>query len=145
MKRKITLVLLVIVLINSITYSAKPAQDKMKWWKDAKFGMFIHWGLYSIPAGEWKGTKTKIGETTEWIQTYMKIPVADYKALAAQFNPTQFNADEFVRIAKDAGMKYMVLTSKHHEGFAMFKSSDPFNVVDATPYKRDIVKALSEA
>ncbi len=145
MKRRISLVLLVIVLINSITYSATPAQDKMKWWKDAKFGMFIHWGLYSIPAGEWKGTKTKIGETTEWIQTYMKIPVADYKALAAQFNPTQFNADEFVRIAKDAGMKYMVLTSKHHEGFAMFKSSDPFNVVDATPYKRDIVKALSEA
>ena len=145
MKRKITLVLLVIVLFNSITYSATPAQDKMKWWKDAKFGMFIHWGLYSIPAGEWKGTKTKIGETTEWIQTYMKIPVADYKALAAQFNPTQFNADEFVRIAKDAGMKYMVLTSKHHEGFAMFKSSDPFNVVDATPYKRNIVKALSEA
>jgi len=145
MKRKITLVLFVIVLINSITYSATPAQDKMKWWKDAKFGMFIHWGLYSIPAGEWKGTKTKIGETTEWIQTYMKIPVDDYKALAAQFNPTQFNADEFVRIAKDAGMKYMVLTSKHHEGFAMFKSSDPFNVVDATPYKRDIVKALSEA
>ena len=117
----------------------------MDWWKDARFGMFIHWGLYSIPAGEWDNRKTKIGETTEWIQCYMKIPVADYKALAARFNPAQFNADEFVRLAKDAGMKYIVQTSKHHEGFAMFKSSDPFNVVDATPYKKDIVKAMAEA
>ena len=125
--------------------SAEPIRDKMGWWKEAKFGMFIHWGLYSIPAGEWNGRKTKIGETTEWIQSYMKIPVSDYKSLAAKFNPTQFNADDFVRIAKDAGMKYMVLTSKHHEGFALFKSSDPFNVVDATPYKKDIVKGLSEA
>ena len=124
--------------------TAKPA-DKMEWWKNAKFGMFIHWGLYSIPAGEWKGKKTKIGETTEWIESYMKIPVADYKSLAERFNPTLFNADDFVRIAREAGMKYIVLTSKHHEGFAMFKSSDPFNVVDATPYKKDIVLAISEA
>ena len=117
----------------------------MAWWKEARFGMFIHWGLYSIPAGEWNNRKTKIGETTEWIQCYMKIPVADYKALASGFNPTQFNADDFVRLAKKAGMKYIVQTAKHHEGFAMFKSSDPFNVVDQTPYNKDIVKAMAEA
>ena len=144
--RYLTRLLLVFVSLFLLTgcRNEKPA-DKMAWWKEAKFGMFIHWGLYSIPAGEWNGTKTKIGETTEWIQCYMKLPVADYKQLATKFNPTLFDADEFVRIAKDAGMKYIVLTSKHHEGFAMFKSSDPFNVVDATPYKKDIVKALAEA
>ena len=144
--KRITIQLLLIIFIFQffVCNAAKPA-DKMTWWKDAKFGMFIHWGLYSIPAGEWNERKTKIGETTEWIESYMKIPVSDYKSLASKFNPTRFNADDFVRIAKDAGMKYIVLTSKHHEGFAMFKSSDPFNVVDATPYKKDIVKALSEA
>lgn len=137
------LIFLVILMIGGCR-KEQPA-DKMDWWKEARFGMFIHWGLYSIPAGEWNGTKTKIGETTEWIQSYMKLPVADYKQLAARFNPALFDADEFVRTAKDAGMKYIVLTSKHHEGFAMFKSSDPFNVVDATPYKKDIVKALADA
>ena len=144
--KRITEPFLILIFIFQLFVSnaAQPA-DKMGWWKEAKFGMFIHWGLYSIPAGEWNGKQTKIGETTEWIESYMKIPVADYKSLAAKFNPIQFNADDFVRIAKDAGMKYIVLTSKHHEGFAMFKSSDPFNVVDATPYKKDIVKALSEA
>lgn len=135
---------LLIFLQFNLCHGEKPA-DKMDWWKEARFGMFIHWGLYSIPAGEWENRKTKIGETTEWIQCYLKIPVADYKSLAAKFNPTLFNADNFVSLAKEAGMKYIVLTSKHHEGFAMFQSSDPFNVVDATPYKKDIVKALAEA
>jgi alpha-L-fucosidase len=75
----------------------------------------------------------------------MKIHLADYKLLAAKFNPTRFKAEEFVLLAKEAGIKYIVLTSKHHEGFAMFKSSDPFNVVDATPYKKDIEKAMADA
>jgi len=145
MKKLNRLLLVFIFLLQLSGCKTEKPTDKMEWWKDAKFGMFIHWGLYSIPAGEWKNKQTKIGETTEWIQSYMKIPVADYKALAAQFNPTQFNADDFVLLAKEAGMKYIVLTSKHHEGFAMFKSSDPFNVVDATPYKKDIVKALADA
>ena len=144
--KRLNILLLTLSLILQCLWCnvAKPA-DKMAWWKEARFGMFIHWGLYSVPAGEWNNRQTKIGETTEWIQCYMKIPVADYKVLAAKFNPTQFNADKFVSIAKEAGMKYMVLTSKHHEGFAMFKSADPFNVVDATPYKKDIVKALADA
>lgn len=137
------LIFLVILMVGGCR--KEQPSDKMDWWKEARFGMFIHWGLYSIPAGEWNGTRTKIGETVEWIQSYMKLPVADYRKLAEGFNPTLFDADEFVRTAKDAGMKYIVLTSKHHEGFAMFKSSDPFNVVDATPYKKDIVGALAEA
>ena len=139
------LVILLFFQIPGCGCAAPKSSDKMDWWKEARFGMFIHWGLYSIPAGEWNNHQTKIGETTEWIQCYMKIPVADYKALAGKFNPTKFNADDIVSLAKEAGMKYIVLTSKHHEGFAMFKSADPFNVVDATPYRKDIVKSLAEA
>lgn len=145
MKNYKRLLFVFIFLLHVSGCMAQEPIDKMEWWKEAKFGMFIHWGLYSIPAGEWNSRQTKIGETTEWIQCYMKIPVADYRSLATRFNPIQFNADNFVSLAKEAGMKYIVLTSKHHEGFAMFKSSDPFNVVDATPYKKDIVKALAEA
>jgi len=129
----------------SVAFAQKPKADnaKMDWWKEARFGMFIHWGLYSIPAGEWKGQKTP--HYAEWLLNDLQVPVAEYKALAAKFNPTKFNAEEFVLLAKEAGMKYIVLTAKHHEGFAMFKSSDPFNIVDATPYKKDVVKALADA
>ena len=122
--------------------NSKQNDPKMKWWKDAKFGMFIHWGIYSVPAGKW-GDKTTYGE---WIMHQAKIPRAEYSALAKQFNPTQFNADEWVKVAKDAGQKYMVITSKHHDGFAMFGSkADSYNIVDATPFKRDILKELAEA
>ncbi len=114
---------------------------KMDWWKEAKFGMFIHWGLYAVPAGQWGG-QTGYGE---WIMNSAKISRTEYAALAKQFNPTQFNAEEWVKIAKAAGQKYMVITSKHHDGFAMFKSSDPYNIVDATPFKRDILKELADA
>ncbi len=145
MIRQKNLLLLIIILLQLSVCKSANSTNKMEWWKEARFGMFIHWGLYSIPAGEWNNKQTKIGETTEWIQCYMKIPVADYKSLVAKFNPTRFNADEFVLLAKEAGMKYIVQTSKHHEGFAMFKSSDPFNVVDATPYKKDIVQAMADA
>jgi alpha-L-fucosidase len=116
---------------------------RMKWWREARFGMFIHWGLYSIPAGTWKGQRTDhIGE---WIMNDLSIPVADYKALASQFNPTGFSAHDIVVLAKSAGMKYIVITSKHHDGFAMFDSkADPFNIVAATPFKRDPLKELAE-
>jgi len=115
---------------------------RMQWWKDAKFGMFIHWGIYSVPAGKW-GDNTNYGE---WIMHQAKIPRVEYSALAKKFNPTQFNADEWVKLAKDAGQKYIVITSKHHDGFAMFGSkADPYNIVDATPFKRDILKELAEA
>ena len=117
---------------------------KMAWWKEARFGMFIHWGLYSVPAGTYNGKQ--VSGIGEWIMNKGKIPVADYKNFAPQFNPIKYNAEEWVKIAKDAGMKYMVLTSKHHDGFAMFKSeADPFNIVDATPFKRDVVKELAAA
>ena len=106
--------------------------------------MFIHWGLYAIPAGEWKGQYIRgIGE---WIMFRAKIPVAEYAQLAKQFNPVKFNADEWAQLAKDAGMRYMVITSKHHDGFAMFGSkASPYNIVDATPFGRDPMKELSAA
>jgi alpha-L-fucosidase len=117
---------------------------RMKWWREARFGMFIHWGLYSVPAGTWNGKR--IGGIGEWIMNTAKIPVADYAALAKQFNPVRFNADEWVSIAKGAGMKYIVITSKHHDGFAMFHSqASPYNIYDATPFKRDPLAELAEA
>jgi alpha-L-fucosidase len=106
--------------------------------------MFIHFGLYAIPAGEWKGkTIPGIGE---WIMNRAKIPVAEYELLARQFNPSKFNADEWVQLAQDAGMKYMVITSKHHDGFALFDSKvSTWDIVDATPFKRDLLKELAAA
>ena len=106
--------------------------------------MFIHWGLYSIPAGYWKGERSPgIGE---WIMNRMKIPVADYEQLAGRFNPVKFDADAWAQMAVDAGMKYVVITSKHHDGFALFKSAASlYNMVDATPFKRDAIKELSAA
>jgi alpha-L-fucosidase len=117
---------------------------RMKWWREARFGMFIHWGLYAVPAGEYKGVQTRsIGE---WIMHDLKIPVAEYAGLTAKFNPVQFDADRWASIAKAAGMKYIVMTAKHHEGFAMFHStSDPFNIYDATPFKRDPIAEMGAA
>ena len=124
---------------------AKMTQDeKMKWFREAKFGLFIHWGLYCIPAGEWKGKP--IAGIGEWIMNRAKIPVKEYEQLAKQFNPTKFNAEAWAQMAEDAGMKYMVITSKHHDGFAMYHSTvSKYNVYDATPFHRDPVKELSEA
>jgi alpha-L-fucosidase len=118
---------------------------RMKWWRESRFGMFIHWGIYSVPGGVHKG-KEMGARIAEWIQHEMKIPVAEYGEYAAQFNPVKFDADVWVRLAKEAGMKYIVITSKHHDGFAMFDSdASPFNVVDATPFKRDVLKELAAA
>ena len=115
---------------------------RMEWFREARFGMFIHWGLYSIPAGRWDGKE--IPGIGEWIMNSASIPVADYKALAPKFNPTQFSAAQVVGLAKSAGMKYIVITAKHHDGFAMFNSkANPFNIVDATPFKRDPLKELA--
>jgi alpha-L-fucosidase len=116
----------------------------MGWFREAKFGLFIHWGLYAIPAGEWKGQP--IAGIGEWIMNRAKIPVKEYGQLAAQFNPVKFNAEAWVQLAVDAGMKYIVITSKHHDGFAMFGSNtSPYNIVDATPFKRDPLKELAAA
>jgi alpha-L-fucosidase len=106
--------------------------------------MFIHWGVYAVPAGTWDGRQ--IGGIGEWIMNRGKIPVADYQAIAKQFNPVKYDPDSWVRMAKEAGMKYIVITSKHHDGFALFETkASKWNVVDATPYGKDLLKPLSEA
>lgn len=118
--------------------------DMRKWFKEAQYGMMVHWGLYSLLAGEWRGKRSN--SYAEWIQTCLRIPNADYERLASAFNPIYFNAEEWVKFAKDCGMKYFVVTSKHHEGFAMYHSKvDKFNVVDATPFGRDVVGEIAEA
>ena len=114
---------------------------RMKWFGEARFGMFIHWGLYSVPAGEYGG-KTGYGE---WIMESAKIPASQYEKYAAQFNPVKFDAHEWARLAKDAGMKYMVITSKHHDGFAMFRSEMTPWCIKSTPFQRDPIKELAEA
>ena len=117
-----------------------------RWFKEAQYGMMVHWGLYSLLGGEWKGRRMDNRYIGEWAQQYFRIPNAEYAALAKAFNPICFNADEWVQIARDAGMKYVVFTSKHHDGFAMYRSKvSAFNVVDATPFRRDVVGELAEA
>ena len=117
---------------------------KMKWWRDARFGMFIHWGLYAQPAGEWDGKE--IPGISEWIMLRAKIPVKDYEKIAESFNPVKFDAEAWVKLAKSAGIKYIVITSKHHDGFAMYHSlASKYNIYDATPFKRDPLKELADA
>ncbi len=118
--------------------------DKYTWWEQAGFGLMIHWGLYSLLGGEYRGRRTdNIGE---WIQRKFNIPLAEYDKLASQFNPTEFDADAWVAVAKAAHMGYMVVTAKHHEGFCLFHSeADPYNVVDATPFGRDVIAELADA
>jgi alpha-L-fucosidase len=119
-------------------------EKRMEWWHEAKFGMFIHWGIYSVVGGQYKGEE--LPNSAEWMMCRGKIPIAEYKQYAEQFNPEKFDATEFVRMAKEAGMKYIVITAKHHDGFAMFDSVwGDYDVVDATPFKRDIMKELSHA
>ncbi len=115
---------------------------RLNWWREARFGMFIHWGLYAIPAGVWKGKE--IPGIGEWIMYRARIPVAEYEPLAAQFNPVKFDAAEWVSLAKRAGQKYLVITAKHHDGFCMFKTAlTRYNIVDATPFGRDPMKDLA--
>jgi alpha-L-fucosidase len=117
---------------------------RMQWWREARFGMFIHWGVYSVPAGTYNGKQ--IPGIGEWIMNCGKIPVAEYKAYAKQFNPVRYNPDKWVRLAKEAGMKYIIITSKHHDGFALFDSKvTDWDVVDATPYGKDLLKPLAQA
>lgn len=123
---------------------SKAARDKrMQWFRDARFGMFIHWGLYAQAAGNWNGKE--IPGAAEWILNTAQIKVADYEKMQKEFNPTQFNADEWVRIAKNAGMKYIVITSKHHEGFAMWDTKLTDWGIMNTPFHRDVLKELAGA
>ncbi len=124
-------------------HSGQPA-DKMQWWRDAKFGMFIHWGVYSVPAGVYKGHK--VNGIGEWIMNYAKIPVVEYRAYARTFDPVKYDPDAWVALAREAGMKYIVITSKHHDGFGMFDSKvTGWDIVDATPYGQDVIGALVQA
>ncbi len=108
--------------------------QRMQWWTDATFGMFIHWGIYSVPAH------------AEWYMNNGHVPLKKYEKYASRFDPHHFDADYWARIAKNAGMKYMVITSKHHDGFAMFPTKTTnYNVVDDTPWHTDPMKALSKA
>lgn len=116
----------------------------MAWWREARFGMFIHFGLYAVPAGAWKGHD--VSSYSEWIMNKAEIPVAEYAELAKQFDPVRFDADGIACLAKEAGMRYVVITAKHHDGFALFKSAvSSFNSVDAAPCRRDFVRELAEA
>lgn len=122
----------------------KEQNERLKWWRNAKFGLFIHWGLYSVLAGEYKGRKTSnIGE---WIMHDLHIPPEEYAAVAAQMNPQQFDAKAIVQLAQRAGMGYIVMTAKHHEGFAMYDSHcSDYTIVKQTPYGRDPIRELAEA
>jgi alpha-L-fucosidase len=118
--------------------------ERMNWWREARFGMFIHWGVYAVPAGVYKGQK--INRIGEWIMNRGKIPVAEYQQFAKEFNPVKYDPDAWVRMAKDAGMKYIVITGKHHDGFALFDSkASKWDMADATPYGKDLLKPLAEA
>ncbi len=147
--RKLLILLLTVFLVVSNGIQAQTSQEdyqkKMEWWRDAKFGMFVHWGPYCLYGGMYNGFQQKRGGA-EWIMNRCKIPVLEYRAKASTFNPTKFDAEKLVKLAQDAGMKYIVFTSKHHDGFAMFKSeASNFNIVDYTPFKRDILKELADA
>lgn len=119
----------------------KSHNEHMKWWREARFGLFIHWGLYSIPAGKW-GNETG---NAEWIRETAHIPVGEYDGLQSQFNPTKFNADQWVAMAKDAGMKYIVITTKHHDGFNLFRSKYSTWDVSHAPFQRDIMREMADA
>ena len=144
MKKFLAVLLISIISLQAQDFTKETKEQKdarMSWWRDARFGLFIHWGLYAVPAGEWK-EKTSHGE---WIRTTAQIPLEEYDKFVGQFNPVKFNAAEWVKMAKDAGMKYIVITSKHHDGFQLFDSQQSdFNIMH-TPFKRDVLKELADA
>lgn len=127
---------------NYLDETQEDFDSRMKWWRDAGFGMFIHWGIYSVPAGVYDGE----ARYAEWIMDQAKIPKEVYEKYAEEFNSVKFDASEWVRMAKDAGMKYIVITSKHHDGFCLWNSKvSDYDVIKRTPFKRDILKELSGA
>lgn len=150
MKKLIQVVLILVVFANT-GFSQKATvvklsdEERLQWWHEARFGMFIHWGIYSLYGGVYNGHE-QIHNNGGWIMNRCKIPVAEYKEKAKEFNPVNYDPDYWVRLAKEAGMKYIVITTKHHDGFALFESeASEWNVVDATPYGKDLLKPLAEA
>lgn len=146
MKRSLFFLILVLLISQTIQAQTDPARDaRMQWWREARFGMFIHWGPYSVLGGVYNGHQQRRGGA-EWIMNRCKIPVAEYQKYAATFNPVKYDPEAIVLLAKEAGMKYIIITAKHHDGFAMFKSNaSKFNIVDFTPYKKDVLDALANA
>lgn len=141
MKKRLALLLIISCSVH-VLFAQSDA--RMKWWREARFGMFIHWGVYAVPAGTYNGHQ--INRIGEWIMNRGKIPVAEYQQFAKEFNPVLYNPDEWVKLAKEAGMKYIVITAKHHDGFALFKTSaSKWNMFDATPYHKDLLKPLADA
>jgi len=139
MKKQSVLFVLLMILSGSLPAQEKkytPTPENMKsreWFQDAKFGLFIHWGVYSV-----------LGDG-EWVMNNQQIPIKTYEKLPAFFNPTEFNPAEWVKMAKDAGMQYITITSKHHDGFAMFDSKvSDYNIVKKTPYGKDVLKMLAD-
>ena len=134
-----------LALCLSLGLMAQPVPNKMEEWNEAKFGLFVHWGPYSLYGGVYNGFQQKRGGA-EWIMNRCKIPVLEYRAKASTFNPVEFDADALAAMAKDAGMKYLVITTKHHDGFAMFQSdASRFNIVDYTPYGKDVIDQVVRA
>jgi len=151
---KASLILLTALLgrpLAALDATETPAERdaRMAWWREARFGMFIHWGVHAQLAGVWDGKRIDAGVGNgvgEWIMYNAKIPVADYARAAAKFNPAEFDADAWVRLAKEAGQRYIIITTKHHDGFALFRSqASSFNLVDHTPFKRDVIQELAAA
>ena len=138
-----------LILLVALARCATPqstGEERIRWFRHDKFGMFIHWGPYSLLAGEWRGHRVPVGTEAEWIMQRFNIPVKEYRDMAHGMNPVHFNAGDWVALAKAAGMKYLVITAKHHDGFAMYHSRvTRYNIVDWTPFKRDPLKELSEA
>ncbi|MDE5419071.1 alpha-L-fucosidase [Labilibaculum sp. DW002] len=117
---------------------------RMEWFREARFGMFIHWGVYAVPAGIYKDEK--VGKYGEWIMSDGSIPMADYQRFAKEFNPVKYDPEAWVKLAKETGMKYIVITSKHHDGFALFDSKvSEWDIMDASPYGKDLIAPLAEA
>jgi alpha-L-fucosidase len=132
--------------LNGWWKAGQAARDqRLAWWRDARFGCFMHWGVYSGPAGEWNGKPFK--GYAEHLMRIQKIPLAEYKSkVVAPFNPVKFNADEWVNLIHGAGMRYLVITAKHHDGFAMWPSKvTPYNIHDATKFQRDPMRELAAA
>lgn len=149
MKKTIFILLILFTAMQSVFAQSQTqalSQDvKMEWWRDARFGMFIHFGVYAQFGGVYQGHE-QIVKNGEWLMNRMKVPVQEYKDMAKNFNPAKYNAEAWVKMAKDAGMKYIVITAKHHDGFALFntKASD-WNIIEASPYGKDLIKPLAEA
>lgn len=149
MHRLVTILATIMGMISAISAHANP---RTQWFEDARFGMFVHFGLYSVPAGVWEGQRVKRNDYAEWIRyqhnwpNQLGIPKEQYDTLLNQFNPKDFDADAWIREAANAGMKYFLITSKHHDGFALWDSKvSDYNVVKATPFKRDILAELTAA